>query len=85
VVFSTTNPTKLSLQFSEFSTIFYAFYKFQQKTNTISEQTFKQAPGKIWPFTMWPLAIAGGAGGQVPATPARGLAVKWLGEGLGLT
>jgi hypothetical protein len=35
VVFCTKNPTKLSLQFSEFSTIFYAFYKFLQTANTI--------------------------------------------------
>jgi hypothetical protein len=28
VVFCATNPTKLSLHFSEFSTNFYAFYKF---------------------------------------------------------
>jgi hypothetical protein len=31
----TTNPTKFSLHFSEFSTIFYAFYKFQQIGYTI--------------------------------------------------
>jgi hypothetical protein len=30
VVLFTTNRTKFSLDFSEFSTIFYAFYKFQQ-------------------------------------------------------
>jgi hypothetical protein len=29
------DPTKLSLNFSEFSTIFYAFYKFQKIGNTI--------------------------------------------------
>jgi hypothetical protein len=31
------NPTKLSLHFSEFSTIFYAFYKFQQNGYTIED------------------------------------------------
>jgi hypothetical protein len=36
-VFFTTNPTKLSLHVSEFSTIFYAFYKFQQFTTTIED------------------------------------------------
>jgi hypothetical protein len=35
VVFFTMNPTKLSLQFSEFSTIFYAIYKILQNSNTI--------------------------------------------------
>jgi hypothetical protein len=35
VGFFTENPTKLSLHFSEFSTIFYAFYKFQQIGYTI--------------------------------------------------
>jgi hypothetical protein len=37
IVFSTTNSTKLSLHFSEFSTIFYAFYKFQQLEDTIED------------------------------------------------
>jgi hypothetical protein len=31
----TTNPTKLSLHFAEFSTIFYAIYKIPQNSNTI--------------------------------------------------
>jgi hypothetical protein len=35
VAFFTTNPTKLILQFSEFSMNFYTFYKFQQFVNTI--------------------------------------------------
>jgi hypothetical protein len=37
VVFSTANPTKLSLHFSEFSTNFYAFYKFQQMDYTTED------------------------------------------------
>jgi hypothetical protein len=36
-VFFTMNPTKLVLHFSEFSTIFYTFYKFQQMEYTIEE------------------------------------------------
>jgi hypothetical protein len=35
VVCFTTNPIKLSLQFSEFSTHFYAFYKFLQKGGSL--------------------------------------------------
>jgi hypothetical protein len=35
VVFFTSNPTKLGLHFSEFSTIFYAIYKILQNSNTI--------------------------------------------------
>jgi hypothetical protein len=31
----TTNPTKVSLHFSEFSMIFYAIYKILQNSNTI--------------------------------------------------
>jgi hypothetical protein len=37
VGFSTTNTKKLSLHFSEFSTIFYAFYKFQKIGYTIED------------------------------------------------
>jgi hypothetical protein len=46
VVFSTTNPTKLSLNFSEFSTIFYAFYKFLQIGYTIEDVTLRLGPSK---------------------------------------
>jgi hypothetical protein len=46
VVFSTTNPTKLVLHFSEFSTIFYAFYKFQQNGYTIEDVTLRRGPRK---------------------------------------
>jgi hypothetical protein len=37
VVFYTMKTTKLSLHFSEFSTNFYAFYKFQQFGYTIED------------------------------------------------
>jgi hypothetical protein len=46
VVFSTTNPTKLSLHFSEFSTYLYAFYKFQQMEYTIEDVTLRWGPWK---------------------------------------
>jgi hypothetical protein len=39
--FFTRKPTKLSLYFSVFSSIFYGFYKFQQKGFTIEDLTFK--------------------------------------------
>jgi hypothetical protein len=44
-----------------------------------------QTLGKIWPLTMWPLAMAGGAGGRNPAAPARESAGKGRGEGCELT
>jgi hypothetical protein len=37
VVLFTTKPTKLSLYFCKFFTIFYAFYKFLQKEYTIED------------------------------------------------
>jgi hypothetical protein len=49
----TTNPTKLSLQFSDFSTIFYTIYKKQQKHFTISVANCSQALEKIFFFAMW--------------------------------
>jgi hypothetical protein len=46
VVFFITNPTKLGLHFSEFCTIFYAFYKFRQKGYTIEDITLRLGPWK---------------------------------------
>jgi hypothetical protein len=46
VVFTTTNPTKLVLQFSEFSTIFYAFYKFLHNSITIEDVLLHRDPQK---------------------------------------
>jgi hypothetical protein len=46
VLFFTTNPTKLVLQFSEFSTIFYTFYKFLQICNTIEDALLHRDPQK---------------------------------------
>jgi hypothetical protein len=44
VVFFTANPTKLVLQFSKFSTIFYAIYKNQQNYNTIGDVVLRRSP-----------------------------------------
>jgi hypothetical protein len=46
VVFFTTNPIILVLHFSEFSTIFYAFYKFLQKEYTIEDSFYTVTPAK---------------------------------------
>jgi hypothetical protein len=47
VVLFTTNLTKLSLHFSEFSTIFYALYKFLQKEYTVEVSTLRTDPWKF--------------------------------------
>jgi hypothetical protein len=44
------NPTKLSMHFSEFSTIFYVFYKFQQNGYTIDVSTLRTDPWKDSPL-----------------------------------
>jgi hypothetical protein len=54
VVFFTTKLTKLVLHFSDFSTILYGFYKFLQKSNTIPEHSFKQAPRSFKMLTQIP-------------------------------
>jgi hypothetical protein len=46
VVLFTTNPTKLSLHFSKFSTIFYAIYNFQQIGYTIEDALLRLDPWK---------------------------------------
>jgi hypothetical protein len=51
VVFFTTNPTKFSLHFFEFSTIFYAFYKFLQTGNTIEDSIRTEVPGIFYNLT----------------------------------
>jgi hypothetical protein len=43
--FFTTNPTKLSLHFSDFSTIFYGLYKILQNSNTIWDSLLHWGPG----------------------------------------
>jgi hypothetical protein len=44
VGFFTTNPTKFSLHFADFATIFYGFYKIQQKHFTICDQLLPAGP-----------------------------------------
>jgi hypothetical protein len=44
VLFFTINPTELVLHFSEFSTIFYTFYNFLQKCNTIEDELLRRGP-----------------------------------------
>jgi hypothetical protein len=76
VVFSTTNPTKLFLKFYELSTIFYAFYKFQQNGYTIEDVTLRRGPRKDLGPRNWVLRPtgqrarrkSGGSGGA----PGRG-------------
>jgi hypothetical protein len=46
VVLFTRNPTKFSLQFSEFSTICYTFYKFLKTRYTFEDSFRTEAPGK---------------------------------------
>jgi hypothetical protein len=46
VVLFTTVPTKFSLNFSEFSTIFYTFYKFLQTGYNIEDSFHAETPGK---------------------------------------
>jgi hypothetical protein len=55
VVFITTNPTKLVLLFSEFSTIFYAIYKNQQNCNTIEDVVLRRGPVTFQSLTHLPL------------------------------
>jgi hypothetical protein len=45
-VLFTTVPTKFRLKFSEFPTIFYTFYKFLQKENTIEDASLLLGPWK---------------------------------------
>jgi hypothetical protein len=44
VRFFTTNPTKVILNFYDFSRIFYGFYKILQMTNTIEVTALQSAP-----------------------------------------
>jgi hypothetical protein len=81
VGFVTTNPTKLGLNFSEFSTNFYEFSKFQLTPNTIWDQTCTQVPrnklrSQNYPyFAAWPL-------GRMSALQLgpRGTDRRWSGQ-----
>jgi hypothetical protein len=44
----TRNLTKLGLHFSEFSMIFYAFYKILQNSNTIQDSNFLAGPLELF-------------------------------------
>jgi hypothetical protein len=89
VVFSTMNPTKLVLNFSEFSTIFYGIYKNQQIEFTIEVAILRWGPWEELGQATWPLAMAGGAGGQNSGDSGEGFSQEVVGEGarahLGLT
>jgi hypothetical protein len=54
VGFFTGNPTKLSLHFSSFSTIFYGFYKNHHKGFTIQETNYGEVLGKFPIFIEMP-------------------------------
>jgi hypothetical protein len=47
------NPKKLVLHFSEVSTIFYTFYKFLQKWNTIEVEHLRRGPCKELELRNW--------------------------------
>jgi hypothetical protein len=78
VVLFTKVPTKFSLQFSEFSSIFYTFYKIQQKGYTIEDVSLRLGPWKDSGPRNWvprptgrrARRKSGGSGG----TPGRGTA-----------
>jgi hypothetical protein len=71
------NPTKLALQFSDFSVIFYAIYKKQGKATLLELPFCKKDPGKNFVLAMWSLERLAGAGGQIPASSPRFLAGEW--------
>jgi hypothetical protein len=51
VLFFATNPTKLSLHFSKFSTNFYAFYNFCKRGFTIEDSIHTEVPGIFYSLT----------------------------------
>jgi hypothetical protein len=53
----TTNPTKLSLHFSESSTIFYVFYKIQPKVKHYLRIKFHRGPWNFLAFTDIPSTL----------------------------
>jgi hypothetical protein len=91
-----TKTNKVEFVFFCFSSIFYGFYKFQQKGFTIEDLTFKQAPGSFVGLTEMPLVCIkalgnkknlamwslGVAGGGPTLISARSSALK-TGKGRG--
>jgi hypothetical protein len=71
VGFFTTNPTKLSSHFSDFTTIFYAIYKNQQRHFTISVTNLQAGPRKE--FLLCNVILGAGSGGSaaIPAGDRR--------------
>jgi hypothetical protein len=74
----TSNPTKLVLHFSEFSSIFYAIYKNQQRHFTIEVSDFYQGPWtlRIGPQKNlnpcnWVLGLGSGGPVEIPARVRR--------------
>jgi hypothetical protein len=62
VGYFTTNPKTLVLQFSDFSTIFYAIYKKQPKHFTIGVTTLQEGPRKdFFPHNVAPGRPTGAA------------------------
>jgi hypothetical protein len=57
VGFFTTNPTKLSLHFSESSTIFYVFYKIRPKVKHYLRIKFHRGPWNFLAFTDIPSTL----------------------------
>jgi hypothetical protein len=69
-VLFTTNPTKFSLQFSVFSTIFYAFYKFQKIGYTIEVAVLHRDHWKELGPSNWVPRPKGRRARRNPAAPA---------------
>jgi hypothetical protein len=88
VVFFTTSPTKMVWHFSEFFTIFYAFYKFQQNGYTIEDITLRLGPWKDSGPRNWvprptgrrARQKSGGSGGAPGRGTARGRVYAHLGS-----
>jgi hypothetical protein len=90
-----TKTNKVEFVFFCFSSIFYGFYKFQQKGFTIEDLTFKQAPRSFSSFSEMPLVCINALGNKknltmwsgtvdsCPASiPASSPALKtWKGRG----
>jgi hypothetical protein len=87
VVFITTNPKKLVLHVSEFSTIFYTFYKFLQNWNSKGDEHLRRGPCKETELCNWvprPWEAAAPAKFQrAGRAPGRGGGVAWTPAHLG--
>jgi hypothetical protein len=81
------DPTKLVSHFSEFSVMFYEFYKKQGNCNTIGVTLLRIRPWKDWHVCNVVLGLAGRRGlpksGEVGGALARGRGGGGLGDPLG--